>query len=39
VTISPPSDINTALNAAMATKQVDPALPRTPQTTPPTRRC
>lgn len=35
VNISPPADINTALDAAMATKQVDPAFPRGPQLSPP----
>jgi len=35
VNISPPGNINTALEAAMATKQVDPAYPRTPLATPP----
>src|SRR4029434_1723314 len=32
---SPPADINTALEAAMATHQVDPAYPREPLVTPP----
>ena len=36
VTVSPPSDINPALNAAMATGEVDPALPKGPMTVPPT---
>jgi hypothetical protein len=35
VNVTPPSDINTALEAAMATKQVDPAYPRAPLATPP----
>jgi hypothetical protein len=33
---SPPSDINTAVEAAMATKQVDPVYPRLPILVPPT---
>jgi hypothetical protein len=35
VTISPPADIPAALDAAMATKQVDPAFPQSPLSTPP----
>jgi len=35
VTFFPPTDINTALDAAMATHQVDPAYPRQPQASPP----
>jgi hypothetical protein len=35
VTISPPSDINTALTASMATGQVDPAFPKAPLASPP----
>lgn len=35
VNISPPADINTALDAAMATHQVDPAPPRAPLASPP----
>ena len=35
VSISPPADINTALTAALATKQVDPAYPREPLANPP----
>jgi hypothetical protein len=35
VNVTPPSDINTALEAAMATKQVDPAYPRAPLLAPP----
>jgi hypothetical protein len=35
VTITPPQDINTALDAAMATHQVDPAAPRAPLVAPP----
>ncbi len=35
VNFSPPADIGTALNAAMATHQVDPAYPRAPQAAPP----
>ena len=36
VNISPPADITTALDAAMATHQVDPAAPRAPLAAPPT---
>jgi hypothetical protein len=35
VNISPPGDINLALEAAMATRQVDPAYPRAPLVAPP----
>lgn len=35
VTLIPPADINTALTAALATKQVDPAYPRQPLAAPP----
>lgn len=35
VNISPPGDINSALEAALATQQVDPAYPRQPLATPP----
>lgn len=35
VNINPPGDINTALDAALATRLVDPAYPRTPLVAPP----